>query len=325
MKLWAATLLGWAALAAFAPLIANEVPLAARADGVLRFPALASYFGDPGLAPGGLRWKAWWEQLDDGSGDWAVMPPWPYGPREISTAEGLAGPSLAHPLGVDDLGRDQLARLLHGASTALLVALGSVALALAIGLPLGALGGLGGRLAEFALLRWIEILACFPSLLAVLAVAAFGGGSLAMIVIVLAVVYQAAIARIVRGELFSLRERGYVQAARAAGVGRLRLLALHLLPQLQGPLLVAAAFLAADAILVESTLTFLGLGGAQGTSWGAMLDQGRSNAHRGAWHLWLFPSAALASVVVALHASQRRSPPVPGSAGLLPEPASRSR
>src|SRR5690606_20838298 len=115
--------------------------------------------------------------------------------------------------------------------------------------------------------------------------------------------YQSAIARIVRGELFSLRERGYVQAARAAGVGRMRLFALHLLPQLEGPVLGAAALLAADANLVAATQTLLGLGREpRAASWGAMLDQGRTHAHGGAWHLWLFPAVAVSSVVVALHA-----------------------
>lgn len=291
------------AVAAFAPLIANDVPLVARADGTLRFPAFESLVRAPAPAPDGRSWREWWiAQPEDGDA-WAVMPPWPCGPREIQTGSALAGPSAEHLLGLDDVGRDVLSRLLHGARTALLVACGSVAIGLLVGGLLGGLGGLGGRWLDLVVLRLIELFACFPALLAVLAVAAFLGGSLATIVVVLGVVYWTAFARVVRGELLSLRQRPFVEAARGLGAGPVRLLFRHLLPRLGGPVAVAAAFLAADAILIESTLTFLGLGaGLDTVSWGAMLDQGRAQAHTGAWHLWVFPALAVASVVLLLHA-----------------------
>jgi peptide/nickel transport system permease protein len=294
----------FAAVAAFAPLLANDVPLVARAGGGLRFPALVSYLRDPGPAPDGQAWKAWWAGLPAAAGeDFAIMPPWPFGPDEVDAGPALERPSAAHPLGVDDVGRDLLARLLHGARRALLVAVGVVALGLSIGFVAGGFAGLGGRLADFAALRLIEVFTCFPGLLAVLAVAAFVGGSLATIVLVLGLVSWTAFARVVRGELLSLRERPFVLAARGLGAGPLRLLFRHLMPQLRGPLLVTAAFVAAEAILVESTLTFLGLGaGLDSSSWGALLDQGRAHAAEGAWHLWVFPGAAVALVVVALHA-----------------------
>lgn len=304
MRWWLGSVL---VIAVLAPLIANHVPLVARAGGELRFPAFESYLRTPPLAPGGVPWRDWWVALPEGSADWAVMPPWPHGPREVLAGTPLARPSLAHPLGVDDVGRDLLARLLHGARTALIVAIGAVVIGAVIGIVLGGIAGLGGRVADFLVLRLIELFTCFPALIAVLAVAAFLGGSLVTVVVVLGVVYWTAFARVVRGELLSLRERPFVAAARGLGAGPFRLLFEHLLPQLRGPVLVAAAFLAADAILVEATLTFLGLGASLDTvSWGAMLDQGRTHAHTGAWHMWVFPTLALAGVVLGLHALAER-------------------
>lgn len=289
-------------VALLAPLLCNDVPLVARAGGELWFPALRSYAGDAGLAPDGRTWKAWWVHLDEDDADWAVMPPWPWGPGEVRADHIVATPSLDHPLGNDDTGRDVLARLVHGAWTAVRVAVGAVAIALVLGLPLGGLAGLCGGFVDFAVLRLIELFVCFPALIAVLAAAAFFGGSLGAVVVVLGLVFWVPIARVVRGELLSLREREFVQAARGLGIGSLRLLFVHVLPCVWGPIGVTVAFLAAAAIVVESTYTFLGLGlGLDTVSWGSMLRQGKAHAHAGAWHLWVFPGLAIAVTVLALH------------------------
>jgi peptide/nickel transport system permease protein len=301
--LWMVALL---ALAALAPLLANDRPLVVRIGGELRFPAFASYLGGRGPAPGAVPWKQWWAELADGSGDWAVMPPWPYGPTEVMPDRIDRGPGFAHPLGNDSVGRDVLARLLHGATHALLIGLGAVLLALLIGVPLGALAGYCGGWIDHVVSRVIEVFLCFPALFLVLAVAAFLGDSLLGVVIVLGLVYWTAFARIVRGELLSLREREFVLAARGLGVGRVRLVVRHLLPATKGLIAVTAAFLAANAIVVESTLSFLGVGGGQRVSWGAMLAQGRMHAAAGHWHLWLFPSLALIVSICALHALAER-------------------
>ena len=303
MKLTTAALGGLLAVAVFAPLLANDRPLIARVGGELRFPAFATYLGDRSAAPGGVPWKRWWAELPEASDDWAVMPPWPYGPGEVDGDSIGSRPRLGHPMGNDDTGRDVLARVLHGTTTALVIGAGAVLLAFAIGVPLGAIAGYSGGWVDVLLSRVIEVFVCFPALFLVLAASAFLGGSSIAVIVVLGVVYWTAFARIVRGELLSLREREFVVAARGVGVGVARLLLVHLLPCTRGPLLVTAAFLVANAIVVESTLSFLGVGvGLQGASWGAMLAQGRLHATDGLWHLWLFPAAALIFTVCTLHA-----------------------
>ena len=122
------------------------------------------------------------------------------------------------------------------------------------------------------------------------------------IVLVLGLVYWTGFARIVRGEVLSLREREFVASARGLGIGTWRLLLRHLLPSARGPILVNAAFVAASAIVVESTLAFLKLGaGLDSVSWGEILDQGRTHAYTGAWHLWFFPGLVLVLTVMCLH------------------------
>jgi ABC-type dipeptide/oligopeptide/nickel transport system permease subunit len=291
------------AFGALAPLIANDLPVIASVDGVVSSPALVDCVGRAPAPPGGaLSWKHWWASLPSGADDWAVMPLWPYGPFETLRSGVEPGPTAAHPFGLDDVGRDQLARLVHGARTAVLVAAGAVALAMLVGVLLGGFAGLGGRWCDVLVQRVIEVFTCFPALVAVIAAAAFFGGSRWTIVVVLATVQWTAFARVVRGELLSLRERPFVEVARGLGAGPLRLLAFHLLPALRGPVLITAAFLAAQAVLIEATLTFLGLGAGLGTvSWGAMLQQGKVHAWTGAWYLWAFPGLAIAATVLALH------------------------
>ena len=155
----------------------------------------------------------------------------------------------------------------------------------------------------------IEIFLCFPALFLVLAVLAFVGDSTWGVVLVLGLVFWTSFARIVRGEFMSLREREFVQSARGLGVGPVRLVLRHLLPAARGPILVTAAFVAASAIIVESTLSFLGIGpGLTSVSWGSILQQGKSYAYAGAWHLWFFPSLLLIATVMCLHslADRRR-------------------
>jgi peptide/nickel transport system permease protein len=306
------------AVAALAPLLANDRPLVARVAGALRFPAFASYLGDRGPAPGAVPWKIWWRQLGEDSGDWAVMPPWPNGPGEVDPDAINRGPSRAHPLGNDDTGRDVLARLVHGATNALVIGIGAVALALLIGVPLGALAGYRGGWVDHAVSRLIEIFLCFPALFLVLAAAAMFGGSPLGVIVVLGSVYWTAFARVVRGEFLSLREREFVLAARGLGVRGARLVVGHLLPCSKGLIAVTAAFLVANAIVVESTLSFLGVGGGAGTvSWGAMLAQGRLHAAQGHWHLWLFPALALTVAICSLHgcAERWRSGAIPSGVG----------
>jgi peptide/nickel transport system permease protein len=306
LKGWAA----WFALVVLvvgllAPILANDRPVVARVNGELRFPALCDYFGERAQAPAGKTWKRWWVELEDEGNDtdWALMPFIPYGPFEVNLELINKGPEiLVHYLGNDDTGRDLLARLIHGAGTAAWIALGVVFLSALIGVGLGAWAGYCGGWADVVVQRLVEIFLCFPALFFVLAVLSFVGNSTLGVVLVLAFVYWTSFTRIVRGELMSLREREFVQSARSLGVGPMRLVVLHLLPSARGPILVNAAFVAASAIVVESTLSFLNIGpGLASVSWGSILQQGRSYAHAGAWHLWFFPGLVLIATVMCLH------------------------
>ena len=296
-------LVGVALVGSVGPFLCDDIPLVARVDGDWSFPAFRATVGAIPRPPADTSWKGWWLSLPEGSADFAVMPPWAYGPGEVHRGEILAAPRFAHPLGMDDVGRDQLTRIVHGTRTALIVAVGVVGIALIFGVIVGGIAGLAGGLIDALLLRFIEFFASFPALVAALAGAAFFGGSILNVIVLLALVQWTQVARIVRGEVLSLRERPFVEAARGLGVSRVRLLLCHVLPQLRGPLFVTGAFLAADAIQVESTLSFLGVGAGPATvSWGAMLDQGRTHAFAGVWHLWLFPAVAIAVTVIGLHA-----------------------
>ncbi len=290
------------ALALLAPLLVNDVPLAARVAGHWSFPAVADLFGKAPTGPEDLSWKQWWARLPADADDLVVMPPWPYGPEETNNALFGAPPTAAHPFGNDDTGRDLLARIVHGAHTAVLIGGTAVLLAALLGVAIGAVAGLRRGLVDMLVQRVIEVFLCFPSLLFLLFAAAFFGDSQLGLVLVMAGLFWTSFARIVRGELLSLRERDYVQVARSLGVRELRLVTHHLLPQVRSQIGVTAAFAMANAVVAEATLSFLGLGpGALTSSWGTLLQQGREHAHLGTWHLWLFPALAIVGFVVLCH------------------------
>ena len=229
--------------------------------------------------------------------------PWYLGAVPPQTSPTLAAlPSFEHWLGTDDVGHDLAAMLACGARTAFGTALTGAALAMVIGVPLGAIAGFCGGWFDVLLLRVIEVFLCFPRLFLVLAVGSFVGPSSAAIVLVIGSLGWVAFARITRGEMLSIREREYVLAARGLGVSVAGTLIRHALPSARGPILVTAAFLCADAVVVESTIAFLGLGpGLQVPSWGSLVHQGRLHAADGKWHLWLFPTLVLIAAVWSLH------------------------
>lgn len=305
--------LGFVFVGVFAPVLANKVPVVASVDGEVRFPAFETFFGaPPPMGPGGETWKRWESHLSADSADWAVMPFIPYGPFETHPGYSQKPPRLGeHYMGNDHTGRDVLARVIHGTRAALWIALGVVGLALLLGVPLGAAAGYWGGWVDIVLSVLVQIFLCFPPIFFVLAVMAFLGGSLGGMIVVLGMLYWVSYARIVRGEVLRVREREFVQCARGLGVGPIRLLTRHILPSVRGPVLVNTAFVAASAIVVESTLSFLGLGpGLSTVSWGMILNQGKRYAASGAWHLWLFPSVALIAAVICLHtlADRMRQP-----------------
>ena len=285
----------------FAPLIANDVPLVAKVDGVYSFPAFADLVGDVPPGPHDLSWKQWKSRLSSEGEDWAWMPIRPYGPLETDGALFYGKPSWAHPFGNDDTGRDVLARVVHGAATAVSLGLPSVLIAALIGTLLGAWAGLARGIVDVVVQRFIELFLCFPTLLFLLFASAFFGGSWFALTIVMVLRFWISFARIVRGEMLSLRERDFVFVARGLGVSTWRIIVRHLLPQTMSAIGVTAAFCMAAAIVAESTLSYLGVGPSAQSSWGTMLRQGSEQAAIGAWHLWFFPAAAIIAVVLSCH------------------------
>lgn len=300
VAIWIAGLL--LVVAAFAPLLANDVPLVARIDGHYSFPAFEDCVGSPAPPPVDLSWKRWWSRLPAGGEDFAWMPPWPHGPLEVDFGRANQGPTWPHPLGTDEQGRDLLARLVHGTRLSVGVGVLAVALGAAIGVLLGGLAGVCRGLVDAAVMRLLEVFLCFPSLLFLMFGASFFGSSWLALVLVMAALFWTSFARVVRGELLSLREREFVAVARGLGASRTRVLFGHLWPQLRSQVAVTAAFCVAGAIVAESTLSFLGVGpGADSASWGTVLRQGSEQVHLAGWHAWLIPAAVIAGAVALCH------------------------
>jgi peptide/nickel transport system permease protein len=287
-----------AAGALFADLLAADLPLFLRFRGeTYLLPSLTRPAVLRGFGPGELEAAL-------GEGDLALFPPVRRGPDTVDLAARLAPPSAAHPLGTDGAGRDVLARLLHGARTAWQVGLVAVFLEVLLGLLVGtAAGYLGGRV-DLVLSRVVEAALVLPTLLVVLAVAGTAGSLSAPAVgAVIGLASWPGVARLVRGEILRIRELAYVEASRALGVSPLAVVFRHVLPNALGPVLVAAAFGMAGAILQESALSFLGFGVPPPTAtWGELLAQAQEHAvSPGAWWLVLFPGAAVFLAVAGCH------------------------
>ena len=225
----------------------------------------------------------------------------PEDPRAIvSLTDRLQGPSAAHLLGTDDVARDVLSRLIYGSRISLSVAFLAVALASTLGTVLGAVAGYFGGLADRLITGVIDTVLAIPRLvLLIVLVGAAGGGSVALLVTVLGLTQWPLTARMIRGEVLSLRERDYVRAAEALGYGPSRVLARHVIPNALGPVIVAAALGVGNTIILEAGLSFLGLGVETGTpSWGLLVATGRTYLPD-SWWLSTFAGLAIVVTVVA--------------------------
>ncbi|KIH76636.1 peptide/nickel transport system permease protein [Geoalkalibacter ferrihydriticus] len=228
----------------------------------------------------------------------AIVAPLWKDPAHIDITLALLPPSWAHPLGTDDLGRDVLARILFGARISLLVGFVAVGIATLIGIVLGALSGYYGRWTDSVIMRFVDIMLCFPTFFLILAVIAFLEPSIWNIMIIIGLTGWMGVARLVRAEFLSLRERDFVQAARALGASDGRIIFRHLLPNALSPVLVSATLGVAGAILTESALSFLGIGVQPPTpSWGNMLISGKQTLGT-AWWLSVFPGVAILLTVL---------------------------
>jgi peptide/nickel transport system permease protein len=204
------------------------------------------------------------------------------------------------PLGTDALGRDVFAGIIYGARVSLLVGLVSTLAALAVGIPVGALAGyFGGRIGD-ALMRFTEFFQTVPSFALAIVLVAIMQPSIVSIVLAIAIVSWPPVARLVRGEVLSLRTREYVQAAIVTGQSHSWIIWREILPNALSPVIVLASLMVATAILLESSLSFLGLGDPNLMSWGYMVGAGRT-VIRQAWWITVFPGIAILVSVLALN------------------------
>jgi peptide/nickel transport system permease protein len=234
----------------------------------------------------------------------AILAPWlaRHDPTAQNLPVRLAGPSSAHWLGTDELGRDVFARVLYGARVSLTVAASVVACCAALGLLIGSLSGYcGGWFDRITNAVLMNAFLSFPGILLAIAFAAFLGPGIEKVILALTVTGWAAYARLARGQVLKVKELDYVQAARSQGASHARILLRHLLPNILSPVLVQATIGMASAILAESTLSFLGLGVlAPMPSWGAMVNDARGHLFD-APHLLLFPAFAVMLAVLAFN------------------------
>lgn len=223
-----------------------------------------------------------------------VISPHPYTKVYFDRVRLLPGVHPEHPLGTDQVGRDFLSRLIYGARTSMLVGISVMGFAVLVGVPLGGLAGYRGGAVDWFISRVIDIMTAFPSLLfAILLISVWGGG-MNKVILALSITAWIDIARLTRGQMLSLREKEFVEAARCIGSSQWSIIMKHLFPNALSPILVAVSFGIPAAIFAEAGLSFLGIGiNDPMASWGQMV--GISNAYlRVSWHMALFPTIAIA-------------------------------
>jgi peptide/nickel transport system permease protein len=225
----------------------------------------------------------------------------PHDPGKTDVALKLAPPSPGHLLGTDQLGRDVFSRMLYGSRISLSVGFVAVAISLVIGVLVGAIAGYYSRWVDSVLMRFVDIMLCFPSFFLILTVVALLGPSLLNVMIVIGITSWMGTARFVRAEFLSLRERDFVQAALSLGVKDGRIIFRHILPNALAPVFVTATLDVATAVLVEAGLSFLGFGvQPPAPSWGNILTEGRTYIFD-AWWLTVFPGLAILITVLSFN------------------------
>ncbi|MBI5892463.1 MAG: ABC transporter permease [Deltaproteobacteria bacterium] len=230
----------------------------------------------------------------------AVFAPFiaPHDPNAINVQHILEPPNLNHPFGTDDLGRDVFSRVIYGSRISLTVGFVAVGIATIIGIFLGAVSGYYSGLMDSVIMRFVDIMLSVPTFFLILAVIAFLEPSILNIMIVIGLTSWMGVARLVRAEFLSLREREFVLAARGLGASDMRIIFRHILPNAMSPVLVSSVLGIAGAVLVESALSFLGIGVQPPTpSWGNILTIGKDNIEI-AWWLSVFPGLAILVTVL---------------------------
>ncbi len=235
----------------------------------------------------------------------AIAAPWlsPYNPYEMDVMAFGAPPSPDHLLGTDSVGRDVLSRVLHASRVSLLVGLGAVTLNVVIGVLLGSVAGYAGRRIDSVIMRFTDMMLSFPPLMIILVLVSILGPGLANVVLVLGLLGWPRICRLIRAEMLRLKEQEFITAATALGVPGPRILFRHLIPNAFPPVLVAATFGTAQAIIIEASLSFLGMGVQPPTaSWGNLLTDAQSMGVLGSmpW-LWIPPGLFIVTAVLSIN------------------------
>jgi peptide/nickel transport system permease protein len=222
-------------------------------------------------------------------------------PTEQNLIERLQPPNAKYLLGTDELGRDVFSRILHGTRISITVGFIAVIIMVFIGTTLGLISGYFGRITDTIIMRFVDVMLCFPTFFLILMVIAFLEPNIVNVMIVIGLTSWPSLTRLVRGEVLSVKERTYVQSAKISGISTARILFVHILPNIIAPVLVSAALGVGSAILIESGLSFLGLGVQPPTpSWGNILTSGKDYIHI-AWWLSLFPGLAIFITVLAFN------------------------
>ena len=232
----------------------------------------------------------------------AVFAPWiaPYDPTAPDLDQDLEPPDRQHPMGRDEIGRDILSRLIWGARASMLVGFLVVAVSVLIGVTVGSIAGYFGGVVDSVIMRVVDVLLAFPGILLAIAIAGILGPSLGNVIFALCILGWVGFARLVRGQILTVREREFVLAARAMGAGPFRIITRHVLPNVLAPVLVQATFGIATTILAEASLSFLGLGPQDIPTWGGMLNAGVDYLLF-APHISIFPGMCVMITVLAFN------------------------
>lgn len=234
----------------------------------------------------------------------AIVAPWvaPYDPDAPDAADAGQAPSWRHWLGTDIYGRDQLSRIVHASRVDLLVALSATAMALTLGMLLGALAGYRGRWTDHLVMRAIDTVQAFPAFILAMGITAALGNSTTNVVVAIAITHVPIYTRLIRGEMLRLREMEYAEAARTLGNRERRIVFVHLLPNCFPPVIVQATLAMGFAILTVAALSFIGLGiQPPASEWGSMTAEGASYIVSGEWWLFLFPGLAIMITVLSFN------------------------
>jgi peptide/nickel transport system permease protein len=285
------------AVATLADLLANDKPLVMQYQDRIYFPVFKDYLVRVGFS----NWPSQFQNISFkefsaekfGSQDWAQFPPIRYSPTDVSLNEALKRPSRQHFLGTDQIGRDVASLLIHGSRVSLSVGFVAVGIYVLIGVLIGAAAGYYGGAIDVIASRAIEIMMTIPTFFLVITVVAFLPKGISTIMFVIGLTNWPTVARLTRAEFLKTKTMEYVVAARALGATDRRMIFRHVLPNTITPVLVAATFGVASAILIESALSFLGLGVPPATaSWGSVLASARELLPSG-WWLAAFPGLAI--------------------------------